>query len=308
MLQEIAITPDVFHKENYSTVEECDLRLESISQRLLDCFLVRNLRDGNWFTELNTKKNHSPRSGQKLLKQLRIDKRLPSFQRMLLEKPESPEDWCKEALAANTKKDLAGILTTKEIKKAFESERLVSSINKYRNSDWWKKAVDGVPPQIFRNTASYLEHFGLTLRNASHVVIMDPQLDPTKNRSNPYREFDQLLIECGPTQLIEIHRPFYSGLNREAVSNTEWEHRFNKVLAPIAKQYNQAIKVVLWPHKHDRYLITNLMSYQLGNGLKVKPENDPDDELTCATWTRKQANKVLRKLDAGSPIHWFKIG
>lgn len=304
MLQEIAITPDVFHRENYSTVEECDLRLESISQRLLDCFLVRNLRDGNWLKELNTKKNHSPLSGQKLLKQLRIDKRLSSFPRMLLEKPESPEDWCNEALATNNKETLAGILTSQEIKKEFKSEKLVSSVNNYRKSDWWKTALGGGPARISRNTKSYLEQFGLTLSRASHVMFMDPHLDPGKPN---YKEFVQLIEKCGSGTHIEIHRVCYEDQRRENFpDNTTWEERFNQKLAPLAKRYNQTIKVFIWPHEHDRHLVTNLMSYHLGNGLTTT--RNQDDKMTCSKLTREQSDQIQRECETGSPNHQFEVG
>ncbi|MDB4483018.1 hypothetical protein N9050_08730 [Akkermansiaceae bacterium] len=242
--------------------------------------------------------------GRKLITELKKNKRLPTFPPVLEKTPESSNDWCQEALATNNKETLAGILTSQEIQKAFGSEKLVSSVNNYRKSDWWKTALAGGPPRISRNTKSYLEAFGLTLSRASHVMFMDPHLDPGKPN---YKEFGQLIEKCGPGTHIEIHRVSYDDMNRKNFpANTIWEDRFNQELAPLAKRYNQTIEVVIWPHEHDRHLVTNLMSYHLGNGLTTT--RNQSDKMTCSKLTRAQSEQIQRECDANSPNHRFVIG
>lgn len=305
MLQEIAITPDVFHTDSYSSREECDSRLEGISETLLEHLLVRNLRNEAWYKELWRAKTSCPFWGQKLLKQLKLMHRLTTFPEALEESPESPDDWCQEALAANGINPLAGILASKEVKESFNSEDLVTSINRCRSTGWWKTASGGGSPRIVRNTAAFMETFGLVLGHASHVMFMDPHLDPGKR---DYKDVVKLIESCRNASLIEIHRVCYEGVGtRSNISNLEWERRFKEKLAPVVQQNHLKVEVFIWPNEHDRHLVTNLMSFHLGNGLTTT--TDPTAKMTCTRLSRKQSEEIQREVDpnVNRPVHHFLV-
>lgn len=306
MLQEIAITPSVFRTESYSSREECDSKLEGLSEVLLAHFLVRDLRDGDWFKELWREKNLCPNWGQKLLKQLKTNLRIRSFPPALDDAPGSSEDWCREALATQQSEALAGILSCKATKGAFPNEVLVASIDRCRSANWWKTAAEGGPPRIGRNTAAFLDAFGLVFRHAAHVIFMDPHLDPERS---DYREFVQLLVQCRGASLIEIHRVCYEGMgSRNIVENSEWERRFNEKLWPVARQHSLRIRVFIWPDEHDRHLVTNLMSFHLGHGFSISGASTA--KMTCSRLTRTQSDVIQREVDPGvnTPHHYFVIG
>jgi hypothetical protein len=306
MLQEIAITPDVFHTDSYSSREECDSRLEGISDILLESFLIRNLRNGQWRNDLWREKNRSPHSGQKLLKQLWIKKRLRSFPNVLEESPETSEDWCREALATSDQEELSGILTSKATKHAFKSDHLIYPIERCRNSDWWQSASGGASPRIERNLAAFRKAFGLVFNHASQIIFMDPHLDPGRN---DYQDTIHLIENCRNADLIEIHRVCYEGIGeKRIVSNEEWERRFNEKLAPIVTQHGiRKMEVFIWPDEHDRHIITNLMGFHLGNGLTTT--TDPKAKMTCTRLSQRQSDEIQRELDpnVNTPIHRFVV-
>lgn len=306
MLSEIAITPSVFQSDGYTSPEECDAHLCGIRQDILEYCLIRDLRDGDWYRQLNGSKSKCPHMGQKLLKQLRVTSRLRRFANKLSHDPESSSDWCLEALETHEVEALTGILTCKKIKKEHQSEALITSINQRHSSKWWSKLAAGGAARIGRNTKSYLERFGIVFRNASHIIFRDPHLDPERG---DYREFPLLLERCSIGATVEIHRVVYEGVKqRDLVDAKEWERRFNSKLGKMVSLRQLKVNVFIWPDEHDRHLLTNLMSYHLGNGLTVTTSKTA--KMTCSRLSRAQSDEIQREIDPGvnSPSYSFKIG
>jgi len=305
MISEIAVTPSVFQIASYTSREECDAYLQGISKDLLERLLVRNLRDGDWLRGLLSDKTRCPHTGQKLLSQLKKSGHLRNFPAVLTTPPTDSLGWCGEALASHEQAALSGILTCKAVAAEHKGNSLVAPITQRNSCDWWNAAVDGGPPRILRSKDALIAAFGRLLKVSSHVMFLDPHLDPERN---DYRDFVDILETC-KADIVEIHRVCYVGINgRTIVANEEWERRFRSKLGPIAKKNGFKLKVVIWADEHDRHLVTNLMSFHLGNGFGTT--NDPTKKMTCTRLSRSQSDEIQRDFDpqVKAPLHRFLVG
>jgi hypothetical protein len=310
MFYEISITPSVFKTDCYASRELCDSEIRGIWTELNNCLVVRDLRNGDWFKELWTNKTESPHFAQKALKSLRDTKRLRIVPPSLGNIPSSSKEWCLEALSSHASSPLDGIMSCADLKSEFREESLVCAINnRHGNNTWWTKLIVNGPTRVSRNTAGYISALGVLLRNANHLMIMDPHLDPAHH---DYREFKQILLSArrndGVQPKIEIHRVSYLGVGRnEFPSNQEWETRFKTALKSPLEQAGLDAEVFIWPDEHDRHIITNLGGIHMGNGLKIN--NDPS---ATSTWTRlppRTAEDLQRQFDPSvkRPRHRFYI-
>lgn len=310
MFYEIAITPSVFKTCSYTSPDVCDSELRGIWSDICGRLIIRNLRAGKWYKELKQDNTETSPMGRKILSALHKRNRLRGFCSSSINEPISPKEWCEEALASHAKENLTGVLSCIEGKQSQKTNNLVCSImNRHLNGSWWSQQIVAGPPPVRRTTANYLNALGVILKQATHIMIMDPHLDPSHH---DYREIDQLLIAThrsdGVQPKIEIHRVCYTGAgNRKIISNEDWENNFKTHLKPSLQAAGVEAEVFIWPDAHDRHIITNLGGIHLGNGLKTN--NNPND---VTTWTRMPsttADEVQRQFDPSENtlIHRFLI-
>jgi hypothetical protein len=316
MLCEIAITPSVFYKSSYSCAELCDAEMRGIWDALLEWTLTRNLRAGDWCRELNANRSQMPYRSQKLVKQLAIKNRLTFAPPAIGKTPSEPEEWCREALASHESNALAGVLVCPAVKQAFRNEQLVASIANRWSSDWWRTHIFQAGPngpRIARTIESYLTHLDKVLRFSSHLMFLDPHLDPTRFG---YRDFLKILKHAarsnGRQPRIEIHRVCYegSGRHRSVIPNNEWERRFRNKLDSELRSVHLSAEVFIWSDGHDRHLISNLIGLHLGNGFDVN--SDPNAKVTWTRLSSLDRDQIQREYDPavnGSRLnHRFSIG
>ena len=316
MLHEIAITPSVFRRDGYAHQDVCDAHMQGIWEHLTERLLVRNLREGGWFRYLTADKGEMPFQAQKLFKHLKATNRLVDAATELGKEPASQEDWCLEALESHKRISLTGILSCKAVKQSFRSEPLVASVENRSSSDWWNECVvatgpDG--PRVRRDTTSYIRNLSGILHHASHIMFLDPHLDPSRK---DYKDFILILEEIarrqGPSPQIEVHRVCYvgSGPARQIIDSSEWKKRFFDEWDARLKRAQLSVRVVIWSDEHDRHVISNLMGLHLGNGFDTDSAQD-----AVSTWARLSSidrDKIQREFDSGvraaSVRGDFKIG
>ena len=79
LFADYAITPDVFDRTSYSTAAECEARIETLREAMLNEGLVRNLRDGAWRCLFRSDTRPWHRRGIELVKKLANQGRLVPF-------------------------------------------------------------------------------------------------------------------------------------------------------------------------------------------------------------------------------------
>jgi hypothetical protein len=316
MLPEIAITPSVFYRDSYEHQGMCDAHMQGIWEPLTERVLVRNLRDRDWFRTLIANRSDMPHQAQNLLKLLKVTNRLIDALSELAAQPASQDEWCLEALESNKRNSLVGILTCKAVKQSFRTEPHVASIENRSSSEWWNRNVVATgpgSPRVRRDTASYIQQLSGILHHASHLMFLDPHLDPSRP---DYGGFISILEEIsrrsGPAPQIEVHRVCYvgSGSSRKIIERNEWETRFSDAWDTQLKAVGLTVRVVIWSDEHDRHVISNLMGLHLGNGFDTDAAPD-----AVSTWTRLSSadrDAIQREFDTrvnpGSVRCEFSIG
>ncbi|NMD21765.1 MAG: hypothetical protein GYA76_16180 [Verrucomicrobia bacterium] len=243
LLGEYSLTPEVFEATSYSSEEVCDIRLTNLKEVLLSEGLVRNLRDGAWLSHLLDNSGRWHRRGMELLHKLEKQGRLLTAPAALPNTPDQELDWCCEALESHRQRPLTGIVVSDGLAEEFIQEPVVSAVGRLDRSPWWQNRRASVAVQ--RSTSEYLRHLDIVLRHASHLMFIDPHLDPAKGR---YAGFAKLLLACRRAEcppLIELHRVWgcrtnWWGLSME--SGREGERLvccgvvFPEVVEPAAEQ------------------------------------------------------------------------
>jgi len=248
--------------------------LQHLKEPLLQEALVRDLRNGEWSKFVNENKSFNLMA-KELLKKLngKNNNRLIISPIAIDKKPQNYEEWCKEAVASHEKNPLKGIIVSKSIKeKEFKSTKLIGSIEKLYDSEWWKERSSSI--RVSRTIEDYIVKLSLVLSHAKHLMFIDPNIDPDRDN---YWDFYRLLMGAkrpDPQPKIEIHRKHYSGSGKKTVliDNNEWEKIFRKKLADKLASAGLNAEVFLWNEFHDRYLITDIIGINLPYGFDTSPK------------------------------------
>jgi len=292
LIDEFALTPDVFDSECYLNAALYDVHLQNLKRTLLEEALIRDLRNGDWHRFIDENRSRWDDRGKELFKKLKVQGRLRPTPAEGSGSPVDDRAWCEEALRSHATESLSGIMTSHKLKLDYKLEQFVESIEKLSSAHWWTGRGNSV--SVLRTTNSYLRELRPVLRHAKSLMFIDHYLDPT---SRNYREFPVLLeaaLEEEHRPLIELHRVVYegSGPNRQVLKICEWEERFEEKLGKLARDHQTKIDVFIWSDFHDRYLISNLVGLFLGNGF------DTDNkECRWLRLDRKGRDEQQRKFD-----------
>lgn len=103
--------------------------------------------------------------------------------------------------------------------------------------------------------------------------------------------------------LIEIHRVMYvgSGRDRQLIESVEWEDRFRNSWRTDLAAAGLQVEVFIWDDHHDRYLITDLIGIEMGNGYDTT--NNEGDITTWSRISRKDRDDIQREFDPASNRH-----
>ncbi len=277
---------------------------------LLEGALTHDLRSGEFATATLVKSDLHPK-GKELIKKMIQKRRLFPVNPALAATPDTPTDWVEEAIESHKVAPVHGIVACATAKHAFNSNKLVADVANCTSAIWWVEVVARQSWNTARNVLGYARLLEPVLRHANSLVIIDPHFDPSVPR---YQVLDQLLRPLSSRAekpKIELHRVCYdgSGPNRTILSNKTIEDRFS-VLSGSLRGIGVSVEVFVWADDHNRYLLTDLGSFHLGNGLDVSSTVGAQD-----TWSRIDritAEDISRRHDAGVMAsqlrHRFVVG
>lgn len=306
MLAEYAITPEVFSPSSYATPEASKLYLSALKEGIRSRGLVRNLHSGNWLSYVNENRDRWDKFRFKELLKLIMRDRLCDSPSCSQRTPNTPVEWCQEALESHAASPLQGIIADQPTADLYRGENLIAAATRLTEEKRWLGDKNSV--ELKRTTEDYLQVLGPTLRHSKSIMFIDPHLDPTRP---DYGGFVELLKACGkrlPAPRIEIHRVCYtgSGDKRQLPSDTEWMQRFNSALGQTVRQMGLRVEVFLWDDFHDRYLISNLIGILMPNGF------DTEVNATVTRWAKldrddrphlDHQNNVAKEFDPASGMH-----
>ena len=304
LLEEYALTPDVFDQTHYSSGEVAGIHLQHLKEVLLQEAIIRNLRNGEWKSlfQDNTRPWH--KYGKELLKKLVSQNRLNPFPARLPSTPTSDIDWCREGLETHSLNPLTGIISTSTVSDQFSSDPIVASIDRLSSTPWWTGRSPSI--RLTRNISSYLESLDLVLIRANSIMFIDPHLDPTRQG---YGDFIQILTSLGsrsPKPKIEIHRVCYegSGSSRRILLNTELEQKFKGVWLNQLQTNGLAVEIFIWDDFHDRHIISDLLGIHAGNGFDTI--RNLQSKTTWSRLGRKERDDIQREFDPASNRHTLR--
>ncbi len=305
LLADYAITPDVFDVASYSTVGECEARLDSIRQVMLTEGLVRDLRGGKLHGVFDPDVRQWHRRGLELVKKLATQGRLIPYPPALSDPPLDDRGWCAEALASHARRPLTGgVIVTESVKDRYQNEQMVARIDRLSSAPWWAARSPSV--RLTRTLAEYETHLDPILRCSNSLMFIDAHLDPAKWG---YGDFAKLLRRAGgrrPAPLIEIHRVCYEGSGRQrlfpAREDPEYfKRRFHDELGEPLRDAGLNVRVFIWDDFHDRYLVSNLGGISLPNGFDTS--SDPGAVTTWTRLGRETRDDIQREFDPATGRH-----
>ena len=294
MLGELAITPDVYRESSFADSAAAAVAWDRLRHPLMHECLLRNLYEGEMCRSLlRPGVELSPMGKELLKKSAGRRRRVPKIAESM---PQNDTEWCAEAVASAGMLPLDCIVTTPSTKAHYVADELVADAGTIDKHPWWENRGPSI--RLERKTDDYLRVLGRVLQASNSLMIIDPHLDPSRQR---YSEVWKLLERCHRPEVpvrVEIHRgcSVGSGKDTRIVSVSEWTENFNDELLPDLKNINLKLKLVIWPELHDRYLISDLMGILLPNGFDVSRR--PKDKTTWTRLSRRDRDDVQREFDA----------
>lgn len=301
LLYEYALTPDVFDIKYYPHEEVGTARLEYLKDVFLEESLVRNLRAGEWLKVFKANDRLWHRRGIELLKKLVKQNRLRSSRAALPNSPINDAQWCHEAIASHQNESLTGIISTAQVFDEVGKNQFMGRIDRLGSSPCWTCRSSSV--RLARSHSEYETQLSLIMKSANSVMLIDPHLDPTLKRYSDVLPLLRLAQGRNPLPLIEIHRVIYvgSGRSRQLIDSAEWETRFRSAWGHYLSAAGLQVEVFIWDDHHDRYLISDLVGIEMGNGYDTT--NNPNDITTWSRISRKDRDDIQREFDPACNRH-----
>jgi hypothetical protein len=304
LLSEYAVTPDVFDSSFYPHEDVGAARLECLKDVFLEEVLLRNLRNGEWLAVFRNDDRPWHRRGTELLQKMVKQNRLRLAGAALADGPKSDADWCREALASHQIDPITGIISTAQVADEVGRDPILGRIERLTSSPCWTCRSPSVRPVRCRH--DYEAQLRLIMRSANSVMLIDPHLDPSQRRYGDVLPLLLLAQDRRPLPLIEIHRVMYvgSGQRRQFVDSVEWENRFRDAWGNELSAAGLQVEVFIWDHHHDRYLITDLIGIEMGNGYDTT--TNPKAITTWSRIGRKDRDDIQREFDPASNRHTLR--
>lgn len=304
LLCEYAVTHDVFDAASYSHEEVGTARFEYLKEVFLQEALLRNLRAGEWLSVFKNNERPWHRRGMELLKKMVKQNRLRLAEKALPTVPANDADWCREALASHGMSPMAGVISTAQVVADVGPDPILGRIDRLGSAPCWTSRGPSV--RLTRCPADYEDQLRLIMTCANSVMLIDPHLDPSQRRYGDVLPLLLLAQGRRPAPLIEIHRVMYvgSGRSRQFIDAVEWEKRFRDAWSSGLSAGGLKAEIFIWDDHHDRYLITDLMGIEMGNGYDTTA--NPNDITTWSRIGRKDRDDIQREFDPACNRHTLR--
>jgi len=307
LLYEYALTPDIFDKSFYAHEDVGTARFEHLKDIFLEEALARNLRNGEWLSLFKDSSRLWHHRGIELIKKMAKQNRLRAAEAALPDMPGSDVEWCKEALASHGIQPLTGILTSRHVIDQIGSDSLLGNMDRLGSAPCWTCRSHSV--RLKRCFSDYEANLKLIMNSANSIMFIDPHLDPTQRRYESVLPIILLAQKRQPSPFIEVHRIISvgTGRNTQIISYEEWEARFREKWESALRSVALQVELFIWDDHHDRYLITDNIGIEMGNGFDVS--NNTNDTTTWSRISRKDRDDIQREFDPASNRHklWHRF-
>ena len=307
MLSEITLAPSVFLTTGYESEEGCNASLLGAEDILLERALIHDLWNGRLSAETIRANGLSTR-GRKLLGALKTRRRLIKVGPAGQTKPETSLEWTEEAVRSHALRPVVGVLVGPGDAALFEDCAMVASINMRGDTPWWRE-VKRRSWDHPRKSEAYLRLLRPLLVHANSLTFIDPYFDPSSKSYSYLSEAFFLLGERSSKPHVEIHRSCYNTMQRDPVDSLALETLF----APLSKvvlDLRLSVEVFCWTDIHNRYLLTDLGGFMLGNSLSTS-SNPTADDCWAAIDSDTAENLERKHSTAHRPnslYHQFNLG
>ena len=284
--------------------------LSALLPRLRTATLIRAVEDTKWKDEIKDRSQGSL-AAQKVLKTL-IDEHRIVYEKTVAET--EFRDWPSafaqshkiRALRALVSDDLSGSNPN------FTPE--ITNISKLITEDWWTDLT--LNTEVDGSNESFVAAIKLPLTRAARIDIVDPWLLPTKDRSSGLLQRIVKEVARNPrVSAFKIHSSFRA-LENDPDRDEEglWRFHFERLGQLLANSHRSA-RVFVWNNRdipdkfHDRYLLTELGSCQVGRGFEV--EKGFTNTFYRLDRTKSQSLETVFRGDVNSepkPTFSFRIG
>lgn len=294
LLNEYALTPDIFDITSYPHKSVCDVYIKELINIFREDGLARNLRRNQFNRLLKQEEDcFHPRMKNFLTKTLRG--RCRDAEPNLDHEPATDVEWFDEAYASHAKEPLSKILVGPRIFDSIARKEQTARIEKIFDHDFKSSRSNTI--RLPRTIQAYKQQLRLILKYSNSIIFIDPHLDPLQKRYQGVEELLRIASTQEVKPMIQIHRVSYtgSGQQRQLHNIDYWTDVFSKRYTKLPMD----IDIFLWSDFHDRYLLSDLIAISMSNGFDTS-----NDHQAIATWTRMdyatEKDNIYREFDPKS--------
>jgi hypothetical protein len=294
MLSEVSISPSLLFSESYGGDYAHKLGMGALKNALLETALTHNLWNGSFASETYRHPNISS-AGKKLLQTMKNRNRLVEVPPAAdtEQKPSDPISWTAEAVNSHRGgARVSSILACAAVKRAFAEEETVEDLADMQLTDEWTEKImrrSWLPPL---NAQEYLSLMRPVVSNARLLKLVDAYFNPTSPTFADFVGGLVILLSQRSQRLakpvVEFHSAHLSE-DKRLMPEQEIRDRYAPLSSALADLGLRA-DVTIWSDLHDRYLLTDLGAYILGNSLTSS--NDSDKKNTWARLDQKDSDEL----------------
>jgi hypothetical protein len=271
LFEEVGLLPDLFDAQHYESLSHQESTLRALLPRLRATTLVRAVEETKWNAQITDRCRRSL-PAQKVLETLMKDRRI-IYETTTL--GEEILDWPSRFAESHRIRPLRVLVSDDLFGSDPNFKPTITNISKLITEDWWSDLT--LNTDVDGTNESFVAAIRLPLTRAARIEIVDPWLLPTKDRSVGLLE--QIVKEVARNPRVSAFRIHSSFRALESDSDRSeesvWRLHFERLGQLLADSHMSA-RVFVWrirdiPDKfHDRYLLTELGSCQIGRGFEVQ--------------------------------------
>ncbi|KXO03092.1 hypothetical protein AYK81_28820 [Bacillus thuringiensis] len=300
MLYELALTPELFNKDNLKPRSFELVVMDIVFKEIGKNGILANLDNENWIKDVIGRLDElEPSVKDKFMKfliHLKDYKRIATYPSNEI-KPINDLEWLKHTLRAHELTPFYSVISSLDDEK-FKDSRLVLLENLFDTSLWSerKEEVD-----LFQSESDYKLHLAPILRHTKTLHLIDPYMS-VESRFFTTLELCTSLLQKKSVK-IHIHcslpYDFMKGKkfnDRVKAYLKKWEEKI-KTLISINNSRNDTYRICLWSRIknqqkfHDRSIITDQCGIGVEGGLDVY------DYSTKTTWHLLTPETIKRRRD-----------
>jgi hypothetical protein len=270
LFEEVGLLPEIFDAEHYENLPHQQIALSALLPRLRTATLIRACEETKWKDAI-TDRCRGSLPAQQVLKTLLKERRIV-YETAIVEN--NFRDWPSTFAESHKIRPLRALVSDDLFGSDPTFKPSITNISKLITEDWWSDLT--LNTEVEGSNESFVAAISLPLTRAARIEIVDPWLLPTKDRSAGLLE--QIVKEVARNPRVsafKIHSSFRALENDDPHEESVWRFQFEK-LGQLLADSQRSARVYVWKNRdipdkfHDRYLLTELGSCQIGRGFEVQ--------------------------------------